>query len=173
MVHIGRCIYIHNTYVSRQTMSLALYSISIKSKKIKESEEKNNVPVYLPTYLPILKRNVLFLSVFNVYQFLDIRKREREGEKKKRIRNVKTMISFNSGFLLLFIFPFLKSSSPITLGGKKEGPQITASKKKIDNNSKREQQQQQQKQEPGGFFWSFRQNILIIQSKWSIKKKSV
>lgn len=32
-------------------MSPALYSISIESKKIKELEEKKNVPVYLPTYL--------------------------------------------------------------------------------------------------------------------------
>lgn len=101
----------------------------------------------LCTYLPILRRNVLFLSVFNVYQFLDVRERERE---KRKIRNVKSMISFNSGFLLFFFFsPFLKSYSPITPGGKKgEGTQITTSRKKSN---------EQQRQEPGVF--------LVLQTK--------
>lgn len=89
----------------------------------------------------------MFISIFRYTQ-------KREREREKRILNVKTMISFNSGFLLLFFFsPFLKSYSPITLGGKKE---VWRNKnhhiaKKNDNNSKREQQQQQ-RQEPGVFF---------------------
>lgn len=96
-------------------------------------------------YLPTLRRNILFLSVFDIYQFFGIRERERE--KKRRIRNVGTMISFNSRFLHLFF------SNRILLSHQ-EGKKVHKSphrKKNNNNNSKREQQQQQ-RQEPGGFF---------------------
>lgn len=168
MVHLGRCIY--NTHLSRQTMSPALYSISIKSKKkkkqrIKESKKRK---MCLCTYLPILRRDILFLSVFQCL-FRYTQKREIE---KKRILNVKTMHSFNSEFLLLLFFFSLSCIvfSHHTRRKKKEKEHNSPhrkKKKKIDNNSN----EQQQRQEPdGGFFWSFRQNILIIQSKWSIRK---
>lgn len=64
-------------------MSPALYSISIKSKKIKELKEKKNVPVYLPTYLPILRRKILFFLCFQCLSvYFDIREREREREEE-------------------------------------------------------------------------------------------
>lgn len=60
-------------------MSPALYSISIKSKKNQRIRRKEKCAC-VPTYLPILRRNILFLSVFSVHQFLDVREREREEE---------------------------------------------------------------------------------------------
>lgn len=96
----------------------------------------NNLPVYLPTYLP---QGVIFcFSLFSMFISFSIYARERERERDHTMR-------------------------------KKEGTQITPSKKKTTTIVN--EQQQQQRHEPGGFFWSFRQNILIIQSKWSIREK--
>lgn len=109
----------------------------------------------LCTYLPTSRRNILFLSVFNVYQYISIYAKERE---KRRIRNVETMISFNSGSSS---FCFSLSQIVFSHHTRRKTKKVHKSphRKKNNNNSKREQQQQQQRDRSQ---WGF---FLVLQTK--------